>query len=366
MKVRFPPAGVKNATGSERNDAERKHFAMVMKKLINAPEQIVRELLDGLVKAHSDSIQLVAGDIIIRKTPKQRGKVQIVFGQGIGHEPGFDGLVGYGMHDVEVPGGIFACSGADRIYEGIKLAWKMSGEKAVLQLIANHAGDVMNGEMAREMAQAEGIDVESILLYDDIASAPKGEEESRRGMAGILFAFKIAGALAEQGKERAEIIAKTKAVNAATRTLAVALRPCTIPTTGQPLFALSDDELIIGPGVHGEPGPEGPLKMMNANALMDIVAQRVLEDGDFIEGDEVLVCLNGSGATTLMELFILYNRLDEILKSKGIQPYRPLIGNYLTTQEMAGFSLSLCRADHEVKWLWDEPVNTPYYKNCRG
>ncbi len=339
---------------------------MGMKKLINAPERIVRELLDGLVKSQSDLIDLKANDIIIRRRPKEPGKVQIVFGQGIGHEPGFNGLIGYGMHDVEVPGGIFACSGADRIYEGIKLAWNMSGNHEVLQLIANHAGDVMNGDMAREMAQGEGIDVESVLLYDDVASAPKGEEERRRGMAGIIFSFKIAGALAEQGRGRAQIIAETKAVNAATRTLAVALRPCTIPTTGQALFALAEDELIIGPGVHGEPGPEGPLKMMSANEVMDRVADRLLKDGGFTKGDEVLVCLNGSGATTLMELFILYNRLDEILASRGIRPYRPLVGNYLTTQEMAGFSLSLCRADAEVKRLWDEPVITPYWKNGLG
>ena len=334
-----------------------------MKKLINDPNNIVRELIDGLVKSHSNLIQLVGNDIIIRKNPKEKGKVQIVFGQGIGHEPGFDGLIGYGMHDVEVPGQIFACSGADRIYEGIKLAWEMSGKTPVLSLIANHEGDVLNGGMAIDMSKDEGIDVESVLLYDDIASAPKGEEEKRRGMAGMFFSFKIAGALAEQGKERDEIIEITKKVNSTTRTLAVALRPCTIPTTGQPLFTLADDELIIGPGVHGEPGPEGPMKMKTANEIMDIVADRIIEDGDFKSGDEVLVLINGSGCTTLMEMFILYNRLDEILKSKNIKPYKPLIGNIITTQEMAGFSLSMCKADDEIKKLWDAPANTPYYKN---
>ncbi|MFW6181818.1 MAG: dihydroxyacetone kinase subunit DhaK, partial [Spirochaetota bacterium] len=315
---------------------------MIMKKLINEPENIVRDLIDGLVKSHSDIIQLVGNDIIIRRKPKDKGKVQIVFGQGIGHEPGYNGMIGYGMHDVEVPGGIFACAGADRIYEGIKLAWEMSGNTPVLQLIANHEGDVINGNMAREMAEDEGIDVKSVLLYDDIASAPKGREKDRRGMAGMTFSFKVAGALAEQGADRAAIIQKVEQVNETTRTLAVALRPCTIPTTGQPLFTLAEDELIIGPGVHGEPGPEGPAKMMSANQLMDIVAERVLKDGGFTGGDEVLVLINGSGSTTLMEMFILYNRLEEILKNKGIKPYRPLIGNFITTQEMAGFSLSLC------------------------
>jgi len=335
---------------------------MVMKKFLNEPENIVRELIDGLVKSHSDLLKLVGNDIIIRMKPKEKGKVQIVFGQGIGHEPGFDGLVGYGMHDVEVPGNIFACSGGDRIYEGIKLAWEISGKTPVLLLVANHEGDVINGNIALDLAKDDGIDVESVLLYDDIASAPKGDEQNRRGMAGMLFSFKISGALAEMEKDREEIIEKTKQVNASTRTLAVALKPCTIPTTGQQLFNLADDELIIGPGVHGEAGPEGPSKTMSANEVMDIVADRTISDGEFKNGDEALVIINGSGSTTLMEMFILYNRLDEILKSKNIKPYKPMIGNIITTQEMAGFSLSMCKANDEVKKLWDAPVNTPYFK----
>lgn len=335
---------------------------MVMKKLMNKTEDLVRELNAGLVKAHSDLLQLAAEDIIIRKKPKEKGKVQIVFGQGAGHEPAYNGMVGYGMHDVEIPGGIFACSGGDRIYEGIKIAWEMSGNTPVLLLIANHEGDVMNANMALDLARDDGIDVESVLLYDDIASAPKGEEKKRRGMAGMTFSFKIAGAMAEEGKPRDEIIAKTERVTAATRTLAVALRPCTIPTTGQPLFTLADDELIIGPGVHGEPGPEGPMKLATANDVMDIVANKIITDGEFKSGDEALVHINGSGSTTLMEMFILYNRLDEILKSKNIIPYKPLIANIITTQEMAGFSLSLCKADAETKRLWSTPANTPYFK----
>ncbi len=335
---------------------------MVMKKLINKSEDLVRELISGLVKAYGDLLQLKAEDIIIRKKPKEKGKVQIVFGQGAGHEPAYNGMLGYGMHDVEVPGGIFACSGGDRIYEGIKIAWEMSGNTPVLLLIANHEGDVMNAGMALDLARDDGIDVESVLLYDDIASAPKGEERKRRGMAGMTFSFKISGALAEEGKGRDEILERVKQVTANTRTLAVALRPCTIPTTGQPLFTLGEDELIVGPGVHGEPGPEGPLKMMGANELMDIVADKLLVDGEFKNGDEVLLLINGCGSTTLMEMFILYNRLDEILKTKNIKPYKPLIGNIITTQEMAGFSLSLCKADDEIKRLWAAPANTPYFK----
>ncbi|MCP4630439.1 MAG: dihydroxyacetone kinase subunit DhaK, partial [bacterium] len=201
-----------------------------------------------------------------------------------------------------------------------------------------------------------------VLLYDDIASAPKGREKERRGMAGMTFSFKIAGAMSEEGADRARIIDTIEKLTAHTSTLAVAVRPCTIPTTGQPLFALEDDELLIGPGAHGEPGPDGPLKMMSANAVMDRVAQMILDDGEFKSGDEGLVLVNGCGATTLMEMFILYNRLDEILKEKNITPYRPLIGNYVTTQEMAGFSLSMAPADAEIKRLWSQPANTPFFK----
>jgi len=337
---------------------------MAMKKFLNNPDDIVVELIRGLASAYSDIITLAADDIIIRRKPKEKGKVQIVFGQGAGHEPGYKGMLGYGMHDVEIPGGIFACAGGDRIYEGIKIAWESSGHTPVLVLIANHEGDVINNGIAVDMARDDGIDVESVLLYDDIASAPKGEEEKRRGMAGMTFSFKVAGALAEEGKSRDEIIKKVKEVNASTRTLAVALRPCTIPTTGQLLFTLAEDELIIGPGVHGEPGPEGPMKMTTANKIMDIVAENVIADGEFKRGDDVLVLINGSGSTTLMEMFILYDRLKDILKDRGIHPHRPLIGNIITTQEMAGFSLSICTADDETKRLWDAPADTPYFKVC--
>ncbi len=335
---------------------------MLMKKLINKPEDITRELFSGLVKSNSDLYQFAAPDIIIRKNPKEKGKVWIVFGQGAGHEPGYSGTMGFGMHDVEVPGGIFSCSGGDRIYEGIKLAWERSGHTPVLLLIANHEGDVLNAGMALDLAQEDDIDVASVLLYDDIASAPKGREKERRGMAGMTFSFKVAGAMSEEGADCESILNTIEQLTAQTRTLAVALRPCTIPTTGQPLFELKDDELLIGPGVHGEPGPEGPLKMMTANEVMDRVAQKILDDGEFKSGDDVLVLVNGSGATTLMELFILYNRLDEILKEKNITPYKPLIGNYVTTQEMAGFSLSMAPADGEIKRLWSQPANTPFFK----
>jgi len=336
-----------------------------MKKLINKPENLAWELLEGLVDAYSDHLQMVGDHIILRRHPKPKGKVQIVFGQGSGHEPGLNGFVGYGMHDVEVAGQIFACAGPDRILEGIQEAHRLSGGGEVLVLISNHEGDVINGTAAVEMARDEGINVESIVLYDDIASAPKGEETNRRGMAGLFFSFKAAGALAEEGTDRKRIMETVQKVIDRTRTLAVAVRPCTIPTTGQPLFELADDELIIGPGVHGEAGPEGPSKMMSANEVMDIVLDKLIVDGEFKAGDELLVLLNGCGATTLMELFILFRRLKENFEQRGMEYYRPLIGNIVTTQEMGGFSLSLCKADEGIKRLWDAPADTPYFKVCK-
>jgi dihydroxyacetone kinase-like protein len=335
---------------------------MVMKKFINKPEDVANELTLGLVKAYSNYLKLVGNNIIIRKKPKEKGKIQIVFGQGIGHEPGLTGMLGYGMHDVSVPGNIFACAGGDRIYEGIQTAWEMSGNTPVLLLIANHEGDVLNGNMALDMARGEGIEVESVLLYDDIASAPKGEEEKRRGMAGMIFSFKIAGALAEQGADIKTIIKKTKQVNANSRTILVAMTSCTIPTTGQSLFSIADDEFIIGPGQHGEPGPEGPLKIKTADEIIEDVAGRLIQDGEYKSGEELLVIINGCGATTLMEMFIMYNRLEQLLLSEGMKPYKPQIGNFITTQEMAGFQLTLCKVDQDIKNLWDAPCDTPYFK----
>jgi dihydroxyacetone kinase-like protein len=336
-----------------------------MKKLINRPEVLAWELQEGLVAAYCDKLQMVGNHIILRRQPKAKGKVQLVLGQGSGHEPGFAGFVGYGMHDVEVSGQIFACAGPDRILEGIQEAHRISGGGEILLLILNHEGDVINGSAAVEMAHDEGINVAPILLYDDIASAPKGEEKNRRGMAGTFFCFKVAGAMAEVGANRAQIMQMVQKVNDNTRTLAVALRPCTIPTSGEPLFYLAEDELIIGPGVHGEAGPEGPAKMMNADEVMDIVLKKLVDDGEFKRGDELLVLINGCGATTLMEMFVLFRRLQANFDQWGMAYYRPLIGNILTTQEMAGFSLSICKADAELKRWWDAPADTPYFKVCQ-
>jgi dihydroxyacetone kinase-like protein len=335
---------------------------MAMKKFLNDPADCAKELTLGLSKAFGNYHRLIDHDILVRRTPKPKGKVPIVFAQGIGHEPGLNGMVGKGMIDVSIGGNIFACAGGDRIFEGIKYAWETGGHTPVLVLIANHAGDVLNGNMAVDMARDEKIELDSVLLYDDIASAPKGEEQNRRGMVGMMFSFKVAGALAEQGARIGDIVNKTKQVNAETRTLLVALNAATIPTTGQTLFALAEDEMIIGPGQHGEAGPEGPAKLKKADDLIEDVANRLIKDGGYRKGDDLLVIINGCGGTTLMEMFILYNHLDDYLRSRGMNPYKPLIGNFITTQEMAGFQLTFARADAETKRLWDAPADSPYFK----
>jgi dihydroxyacetone kinase-like protein len=335
---------------------------MVMKKFINNPEDVAKELTLGLVKGYSNYLKLVGSDIMVRAKPKKKGKVQIVMAQGIGHEPGLTGMLGYGMHDISVPGNIFTCAGGDRIYEGIKIAWEASGNTPVLVLIANHEGDVLNGNLGIDMARDDGIEVESVLLYDDIASAPKGDEENRRGMAGMIFGIKIAGALAEQGADIKTVAEKTRKINATARTILVAMSSCTIPTTGQSLFSIADDEFIIGPGQHGEPGPEGPSKIKPAKDVIEDVAGRLIDDGEYKKGDELLVIINGCGSTTLMEMFILYNNLEEYMLSRGLTPYKPQIGNFITTQEMAGFQLTMAKADNEMKALWDAPCDTPYFK----
>lgn len=333
-----------------------------MQKFINQPEDVAQEDVEGFCKAYPDYVDLTEEDLIVRSPEKDEGKVGLVIGHGIGHEPSMCGWVGQGLIDVDVPGGIFSCAGADKIYEGIK---KADRGKGVVQLIANHEGDVLNGDMAYEMATDEGIDVERVILYDDIATAPEGQEEDRRGIAGMFFGFKAAGASAERGDPIKEVVRLTEKARDNTRTLAVALSSPTHPETGEVMFDLPEDQMEIGMGVHGETGVYQGEKLTAAET-MEKVAEDVIEDKPYESGEEVLVLLNGSGATTLMELHILYNKLKEILDSRGISVYKAELGDFITTQEMAGFSLSLCSVDEELKELWDYPADGAYFRQPRG
>ena len=331
------------------------------KKLINQPGNILAEMLEGFARAYADIVQLTPTGLIVRRQPKAAGKVGLVIGNGSGHEPAMIGLVGEGLFDVNIPGEIFAAPGPDRIVEGIKAADRGAG---VLVCVSHHAGDLMNAEMALELYQMEGAsNVDMVVLYDDISSAPRGREPERRGTAGLFFVWKLLGAYAETGASLAECRALAEKVRDSTRTLAAAVTSAAHPITGEAMFELPDDEIEIGMGVHGEVGA-GRHKLVSADATIDRMLPPILEDLPFGAGDEVLVCLNKSGSMTLMELFILYRRVAQRLDAANIRVYKSWIGQYATTQEMAGFALSLCRVDEQLKRLWDAPASGAYLKMC--
>ncbi len=333
------------------------------KKLINNPENILREMLQGFAAAYHDIVRLTDDGLIVRRTPKAQGRVGLVIGNGTGHEPAMIGFVGEGLFDVNVPGEIFTAPGPERIVAGIKAAERGAG---VLVCVSHHAGDLMNAEMALELCAAEGIDnVEMVVLYDDISSAPKGRESERRGTAGLFFVWKMLGAYAEMSGDLAACKAMAEKIRDNTRSLAMALSPAASPITGQLMFELPDDEIEIGMGVHGEVGM-GRSKFESADATIDKMLPPILDDLPFVSGDEVLVLINNSGSLTLMEQFILYRRVDELLKEAGVRVYKSWIGPYATTQEMGGFALSLCRVDDELKALWDAPANGAYLKQVRA
>lgn len=329
------------------------------KKLINKPENILKEMLAGFTSAYSDIVKLDETGLVVRATPKAEGKVGLVIGNGSGHEPAMIGLVGEGLFDVNVAGEIFTAPGPERIVEGIKAADRGAG---VLVCVSHHAGDLMNAEMALELCEMEDIEnVEMVILYDDISSAPKGQETERRGTAGLFFVWKMLGAYAEQSGDLSACKAIAEKIRDNTRTLAMALTSCASPITGETMFEMPDDEMEIGMGVHGEMGM-GRQKVVSADETIDLMLPPILEDLPFQADDEVLVVLNNSGSLTLMEMFVLYNRVAEKLAEAHIKVYKSWIGPYATTQEMAGFALSLCRVDDELKALWDAPANGAYLK----
>jgi dihydroxyacetone kinase-like protein len=329
------------------------------KKLINSGDDIVPEMLEGFAAAYPQIVRLTGEGLVVRRRRKKAGKVRLLIANGTGHEPAMIGWVGPGLFDVNVPGGLFAAPGPAEILKGIRFA---AAEGDVLVCVSHHAGDLMNAELALEMAQEEGIGgVDMVVLYDDISSAPKGRESERRGTAGLFFVWKMLGAFAETGADLAACKALAEKVRDNTRTLSMALSPCTNPLTGQPMFELGEDEMEIGMGVHGEAGAQRT-KLLTADETIDAMLPPILEDLPFQEGDEVLVLLNNSGSLTLMELFILYRRAAQRLEAAGIRVYRCWIGPYATTQEMAGFGLSLCRVDEQLKQLYDAPAGGAYFK----
>jgi dihydroxyacetone kinase-like protein len=330
------------------------------KKLINDPQKLVPEMLEGFAAAYHNIVRLTDDGLIVRRQPKPGDRVALVIGNGSGHEPALIGWVGPGLFDVNIPGDIFAAPGPAKILQGIKAAHRAAG---VLVCVSHHAGDLMNAEVALEEAEDEGLDnVDMVILYDDISSAPKGQEAERRGTAGLFFVWKMLGALAETGADLAACKALAEKVRDNTRTLSMALTSCAHPITGEVMFEMPADEMEIGMGVHGEAGTQRT-KLLSANATIERMLPLILEDLPFYAGDEVLVLLNNSGSLTLMELSILHRRVAQMLAGAGIKIYRSWLGAYATTQEMAGFGLSLCRVDDQLKELYDAPADGAWFKS---
>src|SRR5882757_8650163 len=288
--------------------------SMRMKKFINDPKNLVAELLEGMVLAFPDKVQLGNRNMVVRAVPKEAGKVRLVTLGGSGHEPGLSGFVGKGMLDSSVAGDIFAAPGAPRCLEAIRSACA-NGESALL-IVLNHAGDVLSGNIAMEMALREGCKVKMVLTHEDIAGGPNLDD--RRGLVGFLPVYKVAGAAAERGDSLDACFEIAERMGRNMRTLAVAVQTATHPSTGQPIFELGDDEMEIGMGQHGEAGT-GRMKLKTADETAEIMLDMLLKDLQVKAGEELLVIVNGAGATTLMELFIVFRRVNQILKAKGIK-----------------------------------------------
>ncbi|MEK4303079.1 dihydroxyacetone kinase subunit DhaK [Oceanobacillus oncorhynchi] len=327
-----------------------------MKKLINEVDDVVLESLEGFVTANHRTHQKVNGvNGVIRKV-KNNKKVSIVLGGGSGHEPVFLGLVGEGMADGAALGSVFASPDPQTILEVIKSSYTDEG---TLCLVINYAGDTMNFGMASELSGYEDLKVETALVTDDVASAPKGQEEERRGVAGLLLITKVTGAAAEKGCSLAELKNLAEKANRLTRTMGIALTPCSLPGS-KPNFTIGEDEYEFGMGIHGEPGIKTK-KLKTANEIVAEIVEGLVNDLNLQSGDEVVVLVNGTGATTILELNIVYRQVAKLLKKQDIHIYDTNIGSYCTSLEMAGVSISVMKLDNELKSLYNEPAYTPYF-----
>ncbi|TDW28498.1 dihydroxyacetone kinase DhaK subunit [Cryobacterium psychrophilum] len=328
---------------------------MTVKKLINDPSNVVAESVAGFALAHADLVR-VSNDplFIVRADAPVRGKVGIVSGGGSGHEPLHGGFVGPGMLDAAVPGPVFTSPTPDPILAATKA---VDGGAGVLHIVKNYTGDVLNFETAADLALMEDIDVRSVITNDDVAVKDSLYTAGRRGVAGTVLVEKIAGAAAERLDDLATVARIAEKVNSFVRSMGVALTPCVVPHAGEPSFILAEDEIEIGIGIHGEPGRER-ITMEPADAIVDRLLGPILEDLPFDSGDEVLLFVNGMGGTPQIELYILFRRAAEVLAERGITVTRSLVGNYTTSLDMQGASISVLKLDAELTTLWDAPVQT--------
>lgn len=327
-----------------------------MKKLINDPQRVVPEALEGMAKAHPDLIKVhFDPNYVYRADAPRSGKVAVISGGGSGHEPMHVGFVGYGMLDAACPGAVFTSPTPDQMYEAAKA---VDGGAGILLIVKNYSGDVMNFDMAADLLRGEGISVESVLIADDVAVESSLYSQGRRGTGTTVLAEKILGAAAEQGYDLQRLAALGRRVAENGRSMGMALTSCTVPHVGKPTFELGEQEMEIGIGIHGEPGryrePLAP-----ADQIVERLMEPILSDLPFQAGDRVICMVNSMGGTPLSELYIVYRKVAEMCEQRGIQIARNLIGPYITSLEMAGCSITLLRADDEMLALWDAPVKTP-------
>ncbi len=327
-----------------------------MKKLINDPADVVKEALQGVAAAYGDRLRvLTEPNVIVRADAPVQGKVGLVSGGGSGHEPMHGGFVGPGMLDAACPGEVFTSPTPDQMLEATKA---VNGGAGVLHIVKNYTGDVLNFEMAADLASAEDIEVEAVVIDDDVAVQDSLYTAGRRGVGTTVLAEKICGAAAEQRRSLADVAALCRKVNANGRSMGMALTSCTVPAAGKPTFELGANEMEIGIGIHGEPGRERR-ELAKVHDVVEMLAGPIVADLPFNSGDKVLAFVNGMGGTPLIELYIVYNELHRFLSGRGIEISRNLIGPYITSLEMQGCSITLLKLDDEMTALWDAPVNTP-------
>ncbi|WP_026909262.1 dihydroxyacetone kinase subunit DhaK [Paucisalibacillus globulus] len=328
-----------------------------MKKIINNPNQVLQDMVDGLIAANPQRLKKIPETFVIaRADAPVQGKVGLVSGGGSGHEPAHAGYIGKGMLDAAVCGEVFTSPTPDQVYEAIKA---VDGGAGVFLVIKNYTGDVMNFEMAAELAEAEGIQVEKVIVNDDVAVEDSSFTTGRRGIAGTVFVHKIAGAMADKGASLEDVKAVAEKVVANVRSMGMALTPCTVPAAGNPSFELAEDEMEIGIGIHGEPGIDRGT-IATADEIATTLTEKVLEDREF--SGEVAVLVNGLGATPEMELYIMNKKVHDILADRGINVYKTFVGEYMTSLEMAGCSVTLLQLDDELKELLDAESTAPAFR----
>jgi dihydroxyacetone kinase-like protein len=327
-----------------------------MKKLINAPDDVVADALRGMEAAHGDRFRISYDPyLVVRADAPVQGKVGLISGGGSGHEPMHGGFVGPGMLDAACPGAVFTSPTPDQMAEATKA---VNGGAGVVHIVKNYTGDVMNFDMAAELTGAEGIEVETILTNDDVAVEDSLYTAGRRGVGITVIVEKICGGAADDGRSLAEVAELGRRVNANGRSMGMALTPCITPGSGEPSFELADDEVEIGIGIHGEPGRFRE-KIGPASQIAERLMTPIVEDLPFSSGDRVLAFMNGMGGTPLIELYVMYGEVARLAQEAGLTIERNLIGNYITSLEMQGCSITLLKLDDEMVRYWDAPVNTP-------